>query len=155
MKAWFLVFLVGLAWAMMLLMGCAHQEGLKTPGVDRWCSGALCFIHASPEQVNARCSSIQVREPGEKRPVWKPIIIRWDSGETCDPRERPCANACTISSPGRRLRIWFHDYASLIHEKCHADVFLRDEMRYVRGHHDACAGYGVKLGGQFGEKRKR
>lgn len=109
---------------------CATQTGLKSPGVERVCTKGICFVRASKEVVDARCTK------GKKT---------WDDGSAYDPADATkYARCCAVYSPlRRRFRIWVEEGKEecIPHELCHVEQFLSPKPD-----HSKCHGFGLGRG---------
>ena len=138
-----------------LLTGCASQKALKSPGVERTCTGWYCYMVASAETVNERCTNRRgawkICQDNPNSPACMGAVAYWDSGEirlAGDPTKR--ARCCTVLRPRSttdNLRYWIWmsagDTECLAHEHGHIEVFERDGFKYIPEHHKRLHNFGI------------
>ncbi len=106
----------------LYLQGCAHQDSLRVPGVERVCTPSYCFLRASAEIVNARCTK---------------GLRKWDSGQPYKLGDPLRARACTVFRGwGKRYAIWVTEgeEEALAHEFCHVAEFESGRNDHGRCH---------------------
>ena len=134
-KWWLLAPVAVMAFLLLWLMGCA-QTGLLSPGVERVCMGRRCYIRASKDVVNRRCTK------GKKT---------WDDGSAYNQfDESKWAQCCTVlrrnwSGSQRRYFIWISEgnEECLAHEEGHIEIFERDGYSFNAENHKALHDFGL------------
>ena len=122
--------------SVLALNGCVTQTGLLSPGVERVCMGRRCYLRASRDIVNRRCTK------GKQT---------WDNGSAYDPSNASLyARCCTVlrrdwAGSARRYFIWIEEGQEecLAHEEGHIEVFERDGYSFNAEHHKALHGFGL------------
>ena len=123
-----LSFLAGL----FILAGCAHQRGLKSPGIERTCTRWRCYVSADADTVNRRCTKRK---------------IAWDDGTPYQPSGDRVARCCTVLRRlPKRLWIWVTEGQEdcLVHEELHIEIFQDDGMVFIPEHHKQVHEFGLK-----------
>lgn len=148
-------FCFGMAILAGLSVGCAHQEGLLTPGVKRVCTGWYCYITAPKDLVNTRCldrkAAWKICQNNPNRKECAGVVAQWDDGAPKDPQDPTrAARACTVLRPKRaddHLRYWIWisegEEISIGHEMGHIEIYEQDGFRYIPEHHKRLHGFGL------------
>ena len=142
MKLWLLIAWTGLAWAAVLMMGCAtvSQDSLGrfTGRIEKVCTGHICYLRFDAELVNRRCTRGK---------------LVWDDGSKFDQADASkWARCCTVlKPPPKRYQMWVTtgQEECFAHENSHIEVYESDGYIMVSEHHKKLHDFGL------GRQKKR